>query len=181
MNRLVVVLSVLLAVLAVSPAGASAHYLAGNPAHSCRHAELPLAPRSVTIKGRRADREQRRIVTQAVVLARRAHAPWSVQVAILAALTPESGARNLPYGHASSVGVLQLLDIHEPDRVGMDWRMVPANSLGWFLRGAMRLSNVRGRSPSDIAYAIERPAVNTYGLYVPEARRNWRRIMRVCV
>lgn len=72
------------------------------------------------------------------------------------AITVETRALNLPYGHSSSVGILQLLDIHG----SYEWRMVIENSVGWYYRGARQL-NTKNMKIWEIAAAVQRPAVPT--------------------
>ena len=64
------------------------------------------------VKGQKADAEQIEVVDSALRVAEHDKAPFVVQVALVAALIDESECRNLSGGDSSSVGVLQLLDIH---------------------------------------------------------------------
>jgi hypothetical protein len=96
-------------------------------------------PRSATVKGEHIQRDQRVNTTIALRMADAMDAPYSHHVAVVAAATQEDSQHNYPRGHGTSVGYLQLIDIHEPDGVGIDWRMKVRNSAGWFLRGARQL------------------------------------------
>lgn len=119
-----------------------------------------------TVKGDPADREQRKILARGLNQASRNCSSRNVSLALVIALIRESSAHNLPYGHSSSVGVLQLLDSHG----SFAWRMVPSNSMGWFLRGADKINTSRLK-PGQIADAIERPRdKGLYTAYLPEAR-----------
>ncbi len=119
-----------------------------------------------TVKGRLGNSEQRKILTRGLNLSSKNCSSRRVSLALVIALIRESSATNLPYGHSSSVGVLQLLDSHG----SFEWRMKPDNSMGWFLRGADKI-NTRYMKPGQIADAIERPRYRgLYTMYLPEAK-----------
>lgn len=65
-----------------------------------------------TVKGQAADAEQTEILNRSLDVARSLGAQPLAELALIVALIQESSARNLNYGHSSSVGPLQLLDIH---------------------------------------------------------------------
>lgn len=64
-----------------------------------------------TVKGQPATTEQIEIANRMLDVARSHKAPFAVMVMTIMAAIQESSMRNLTYGHSSSVGVLQLLDI----------------------------------------------------------------------
>ena len=149
--------------------------------HNLRHqCALPWRPtvRGVTVKGQPADIGQRRVLTRSLNVGRRQHANTTAQVALVAAITQESSAHNLPYGHGSSVGVLQLIDIHG----SVAWRMVIENSAGWFVRGARQVQRGwPGIGPGQLAQAVQRSAYpSAYNQWVPESRRTYRRYLGPC-
>jgi hypothetical protein len=62
-----------------------------------------------TVQGVRANQEQRRNIATAIGVAQGLHAPELATLALIVAMIQESWAKNLGYGDASSLGVLQLL------------------------------------------------------------------------
>ena len=135
-------------------------------AHICAQPVRPLIPARVTVKHRAATLKQRRNLTVALNYARGMRAPYTHRVALVAAITQESSANNLPYGSGTSVGVLQLIDSHGT----VAWRMVIANSVGWFLRGARKIDPYGRRAPGALAQAVQRSAHPTaYNQWVSEA------------
>jgi hypothetical protein len=83
-----------------------------------------LAPSgALTVKGARATAEQRRIAERVLAVADDHNAGSKATLALAEACIVESGFRNLPYGHSSSVGVLQLLNIHgsTTTRLNIEW------------------------------------------------------------
>lgn len=92
-------------------------------------------PATATVKGHRISADQRRNTTIALRLADQMHAPFKHKVAVVAAATQEDSQHNRAAGHGTSVGYLQLIDIHGT----VAWRMRVRNSAGWFLRGARQL------------------------------------------
>lgn len=145
--------------------------------HACAPPR-PFIPARVTVKGSTASLHQRRMLTRALAEARRRHAPKSHMVALVAGMTQESAAENLAYGDRDSVGILQLRAMHEPDGVGIDWRMRPENSAGWFLDGAHSI-DPRGRARLATTRAgwgliqrVQRSGhPELYDQWIPEARR----------
>lgn len=125
---------------------------------------------TVTVKGRVAQQGQIRNIKTGLRLAARMHSPRSHCTALVAAMTAESSIWNIPYGHGTSVGLLQLIDDHG----SIQWRMKPINSIGWFLRGAQKVDRRRGWiRPSLLAALVQRPlhGESVYFPYVREAAR----------
>lgn len=147
-----------------------------NLAHTCAKPR-PLIARA-TVKGQPADRAQRANLTRILNLGRKVGARYVTQVAIVAAATQESSARNIPYGHGTSVGILQLIDIHG----SVAWRMVIENSAGWFFRGAAPIARANPSiAPGRLAQAVQRSAYpDAYHQWVPEARRTVRAFYGPC-
>jgi len=131
----------------------------------------PPTLRSITVKHRRATLHQRRMILRILRAARHHHAPRVIHIAAIAATTQEASARNLPYGHGSSVGLFQLIDLHGT----IAWRLVPENSAGWFIRGALKIYRYNPRiDPASLAQAVERSAYPTaYQQWVTEARHTY--------
>lgn len=101
-----------------------------------------FVPSTATVKGEpiRGHRGQygttRQVnTTIALRLADRMRTPYRHRVGVIAAATQEDSQQNQPRGHGTSVGYLQLINIHG----SVSWRMRVENSAGWFLRGAKRL------------------------------------------
>lgn len=83
-----------------------------------------LAPSgALTVKGAPATPEQRRIAERCLAVADDLNAGAKATLALAEACIVESGFRNLPYGDASSVGVLQLLSMHgsQTTRLNVEW------------------------------------------------------------
>lgn len=108
-------------------------------ADSASAAQRCNVPRSATVKGERIDYDQRVNTTLALRLSDHMGTPYSHKVAVVAAATQEDSQRNRASGHGTSVGYLQLINLHGT----VAWRMKVRNSAGWFLRGA-RLIDPRG-------------------------------------
>lgn len=66
----------------------------------------------LTVKGKTADADQRANMRRVLDVAEELNAPEKARVALCAACIVESTFRNLTYGDSSSIGILQLLDIH---------------------------------------------------------------------
>ena len=98
-------------------------------------------------------------------------------VALVAAATVEQNQYNLPYGHGTSVGFLQLIDLHGT----LAWRMVVKNSAGWFLRGARQVDPKGRMAPGRLAQAVQRSGYpDAYNARVAEARVTVRTWLRGC-
>lgn len=154
-------------------------------AHNLRHVCAKPRPivRGITAKKQRASFTQRRNVTIALNVGRSMRVPANHQVAMVAAATQEASLYNNPWGHGTSVGFLQLIDTHEPDGVGHDWRMDIHNSAGWFFSGARQI-DPRGNArinPGDLAQRVQRSAHPTlYYQWVREARTTYRKFLGPC-
>ena len=137
----------------------------------------PLVSPRTRVKGSRASIQQRRNITAALNIARKRGAPLNHRLGLVAAITQEASANNLSHGHGTSVGILQLIDIHG----SVAWRMHLPNSVGWFLNGARKV-DPRGRmSPGSLAQAVQRSAHPTlYHQWVPEASRTYKLYLAGC-
>jgi len=148
-----------------------------NLNHYCARPR-PLLSRSATVKHRSARFVQRRNLTTALRYARRVRAPLNHRIALVAAITQESTANNLPYGHGTSVGILQLINTHG----SVAWRMRITNSAGWFLRGAKKVDPHGRMAPRRLAQAVQRSAhPSAYGQWVAEANRTVRKFYGRCL
>ena len=113
----------------------------------------------VTVKGQRATADQRRNAERCLDVADTLKAGPKATKALMVAVTQESGIQNLTYGHSSSVGILQLLDIHGPVSVRRDIE----HCVRLFLTkgftgkgGAMQLARDNpGMDAADIAAAVQ--------------------------
>jgi hypothetical protein len=78
------------------------------------------------------------------------HVGGKARIALWEALIQESGVNNLPYGHSSSVGVLQALDIHGSfeQRMNAEWQMTVFLLRGW------------ASPPGAIEYARQHPELS---------------------
>lgn len=164
-------LCVLITWLLVMPAPAKAHVTS-----KCPTITLPMKVKGVT-----ATRHQRRMATIILNVGRTHRASWKVHISALIAATQESGIKNIPYGHGSSVGLFQLIDDHEPSRPGTQ-RLDPVWVSHWYYT---RAKNVAYHHPEysapQIAQAVERSGhPGAYRQWVPESRRTWRRFVAAC-
>lgn len=149
---------------------AAAHCRLGHP--------LPLVGRIPTKETTRgASLHQRRNVTVALNVARKMRAPYGHYVEVIAAAMQEQGLGNYPKGHGTSVGFLQLIDIHGT----VAWRMNVVNSAGWNLRGARQLDPHGRIPPGRLAQLVQGSAHPTlYYQWVPKARTIVATYLRPC-
>jgi hypothetical protein len=113
----------------------------------------------LTVKGVRATAEQRRIGSRCLAVADNLGAGAKATLALVEALIVESGIRNIPFGDASSVGVLQLLNLHGSvqRRLDVEWVVGQFLSKGFTGRGgAITLAKRNpGMSAGQIAQACQ--------------------------
>lgn len=140
--------------------------------HTCSKPRPGLsASHRITVKRFPATRHQRRVLTRALAEARRKNTHPNVTIALVAAITQESAAKNLADGHGTSVGVLQLINIHG----SVAWRLQIENSVGWFLRGANRTKGHKTTAPGTLAQQVQRSGhPKAYDQWVSEAKRTVR-------
>jgi hypothetical protein len=130
----------------------------------------------LTVKGNKADGEQRDVVDRALRVAEHRDAPQRVLVALVAALIAESECRNLSGGHSSSVGVLQLLDTWGTKQQRMDIeRSVDMFLTKGFTGKGGALAAYRkdtSLSAAEIATAVQgnRDGASSYSPWEDEAR-----------
>jgi hypothetical protein len=151
--------------------------------HNLRHQCARPRPvvTGITVKHRRAQISQRRNLTTALNLGRKMRVPRSHQVALVAGATQEQTAYNKPSGHGTSVGFLQLINLHGHPKYSVNpsanirWRMQIPNSAGWFLRAARKIDPRGRRYPGKLAQDVQGSAHPTlYNQWVAEARRTVR-------
>lgn len=131
-------------------------------------------PRAATVKGHHIQRDQRINTTVALRTADAMRSPYSHHVAVVAAATQEDSQHNRASGDGTSVGYLQLIDIHG----SVAWRMKVRNSAGWFLRGARQLDPngtarlATTRQGWGLIQRVQRSGHPTkYNRWIPEAIR----------
>lgn len=134
---------------------------AHNLAHLCAKPRPIVRP--FKIKTRMSDSTQRKNMT--IALNANRTQPYRYRLAMVAAIIQESNAYNNPWGDGSSVGILQLIDEHG----NVAWRMVIANSTGWFVRGAAKVDH--GQAVGQLAQDVQRSGhPRAYFQWVPQAR-----------
>jgi hypothetical protein len=79
-----------------------------------------IADAALTVKGRKATPENRRIGQRVLAVADQLNANAKATLALMEAVIVESEVTNTPKGDASSVGVLQLLNLHGSASIRMD-------------------------------------------------------------
>lgn len=139
----------------------------------------PMIHGNITVKGKRADRSQLRVLTSALNTAKqRRLIRIKTYVAVVAGITQESNAYNKPSGHGTSVGVLQLINSHGT----VAWRMSIGNSVNWFLNGV--IPDDQAHPNLSINDLIQRQQASghpsAYAPHVPEARRTVRAFLGPC-
>lgn len=133
-------------------------------------------PAFVRVKGERVDRGQAHVLSWLVNEAVRRKLPRGVLVSAIATTTQEASAREIGYGHSSSVGPFQLIDIHGTAAQ----RQTIEYSGNWFYNGAMKVWYA-GIDPVFLSHKVQRSAHPTaVAQWIPEARRTFRYIMRPC-
>lgn len=141
---------------------------AAPAAHSPIKQVCPLLkPGSAYVGKSSATRQQRHVINVMLRESTKQRATFRVQVSILAAAMQESGARELPYGHGTSVGPLQLISIHGPARL----RIRADFSSRWYLPQAIRIDRSAG-TVAEIAVRVQRPA-DRKG-YMRSINKNWK-------
>jgi hypothetical protein len=126
-------------------------------------------PRTITAKHAPTTALQRANVTAALDRAWAIGTTRKQQVALVAAATQEQKLENLPHGHGTSVGFLQLTDHHFGGSVRKRMRIY--NSSGWFVNGAKQVDRPH-LSPGQLAQRVQRSAhPYAYQRWVGEARR----------
>lgn len=145
--------------------------------HNCTVHPKPW-PRGITVKGVRVGTNQRHVLSHIVRESQRRKLRRVIVVAAVAATTQEASARELTYGHGTSLGPFQLIDIHgtAAERISVEF------SFNWFANGAVKVVKRDPHiSPAALAQAVERSAHPTaYRQWVPEARRTVRLLTRGC-
>lgn len=113
--------------------------------------------------------EQRSITKAMLRELRKSGIPERLQeraaVTALAAGFQESGVRNLPYGHSSSVGWLQLIDAHGT----VEQRLDPAFSARWFFRELQGPAVKRRMGKPWTKLSVNDAAQGTQGSGYPDA------------
>lgn len=145
--------------------------------HNCRHVPR-FVPRAVTVKGRRADAGQRRVIGWLVTEALRRDLPHVVLLAAVSTTTQEASARELRHGHGSSLGPFQLIDSHGH----ASQRRTIAFSGDWFYNGAMKVyRRWRGIDAVTLSHRVQRSAHPTATRrWIPEARRTIKATLGGC-
>jgi hypothetical protein len=128
----------------------------------------------LTVKGATATREQRRNGERVLDVADRLDAGPKATVALMEAVIVESEIRNLSYGHADSIGILQVqVGLHGRDVASSIEKSVHAFLTKGFTGkgGAIKLARQHsGWSAAQIAQAVQGSAPAVYGTYADEAR-----------
>lgn len=134
------------------------------------------APRRITVKGVRADSNQRKVIAWLINESRARRLPYLVAWSAIAATVTEAGARELDHGHGTSVGPLQLIDTHGTAAQ----RRTIEFSGNWYLNGAVKIG-WRGRTAAQLAQAVERSGrPDAYGFHTNEARRTLNLVLGPC-
>lgn len=165
----------------VAPAGsrwqAKQRCLGYADRHHCV-AHGPQVPRSVRVKGARADSGQRRVIRWIVREGQRRRLPATFTLAALVGTTQEASARELPYGEGTSLGPFQLIDDHGSARQ----RISIEFSGNWFFNGATKEWRRLGpMSAPALAQEVEESGhPRAYGQWLPESRRTLAAVLAAC-
>lgn len=147
-------------------ASASSTTATGGAASAQRCQAVPRT--HLYVGGSRATRHQAHVLNTMLAESTRHRATFRVQVAILSAAMQESGARELSYGHGTSVGPLQLISSWGPASL----RRRSDYSARWFLPRAIRI-DAPGTTAASIAVRVQAPA-DRRG-YVRAINRRWKK------
>lgn len=134
----------------------------------------------LTVKNHTADAAQRHIYEMGLQEADKVHAPDRAMLALLIALVAESEARNLKGGMDSSVGPLQLLDMHGSVSRRRNTRLVCRQFLTKGFTGAGGAIALARKHPgmhvAEIAATVQgnRDGALSYAPWVEEAKRTLR-------
>jgi cell wall-associated NlpC family hydrolase len=118
-----------------------------------------LSGSGLTVQGRAATAEQKRIGERALAVADAEGAGPKATLALIEACIVESAIRNIPFGDSSSVGVLQLLNIHGSvqRRLDVEWVVKQFLTVGFTGRGGA--ISIAKRNPSmtagQVAQAVQ--------------------------
>jgi len=136
--------------------------------HTLNHSDK-AGSSGLTVSGRRADAEQRRVLRAALRAASDVGAGPQATKALLMAIMHESGARNLRYGHSTSTGPLQVL-ASTARSMGLNPRDTYAVAKAFLTRGywgrgsAIALARREGIDTATIAHLVQGNATGT-GVY----------------
>jgi hypothetical protein len=135
-----------------------------KPVGSSRASGGGLSNTPLTVKGATATAEQRRLGEQCLDVANGKNAGPKATLALMEAVIVESQIRNLPGGTGSSVGILQLLDIHgsKQRRMDVEWCVGQFLTAGFTGRGgAIKLARSSGLTAGQVAQAVQGSAYPT--------------------
>jgi hypothetical protein len=128
-----------------------------------------LSRGGLTVKGTAATAEQKRIGERALAVADREGAGAKATLALMEACIVESGVRNIPFGDSSSVGILQLLNLHGSvqRRLDVEWCVGQFLTVGFTGRGgAISIAKRNpGMSAGIVAATVQGPAAQYRGRY----------------
>lgn len=140
--------------------------LAAQLRHRCQ-THPRLVPATARVKGQRVDREQRRVIGWLVQTGVARNLPRVFVLSAIATTTQEASAREIGYGHGTSVGPFQLISDHgtAAQRETIEF------SGNWFYSGAWK-SYRRGMGPVELSHAVQRSRYPTaVAKWIPEANR----------
>lgn len=158
--------------------------LAAQRRHNCITHQRPV-PGYVRVKGQRLERggsehwrNQREVVGWIVNEGLRRDLSPTFVLAALVATTQESSARELTYGHGTSLGPFQLIDSH-----GDAWQRITIEFSGnWFYNGATKDWRAHGpMSAPALAQDVEASGnPYAYGQWLSESRRTLEAVLGPC-
>jgi hypothetical protein len=124
---------------------------------------------ALTVKGRKATPENRRVGARVLSVADQLNADSKATLALMEAVIVESEVTNSPGGDASSVGVLQLLNLHgsASRRMDIEWCVRKFLQDGFTgAGGAIKLAKANpGWSAGTVAWHVQGPAIQYRGRY----------------
>lgn len=152
-----------------------------TPTADAHTSTCPTIRPPMTVKYRAATLHQRRMATRILNVGRRHRASWKVHLSAIVAATQESAIRNIPYGHGTSVGLFQLIDVHEPSTPGTQ-RLNPEWVSHWYYTRAINIAYHRpSLTAPQIAQAVQRSAYpRAYERWLAEAKRTYKRYAVTC-
>lgn len=145
--------------------------------HNCVLHPRPV-PAYVRVKGDRAGTNQRHVIRWIVSEGLRRGLSRKIVLSALAATTQEASARELRYGHGTSLGPFQLIDDHGPASA----RITVEFSGNWYFNGAVKeLRRMPYLSAAGLAQEVEESAhPSAYGQWIAESNRTLAAVLGPC-
>lgn len=149
--------------------------VAAQERHRCQ-THPRVVPSTARVKGKRVDRAQKKVIAWLVQTGVARKLPRVFVLSAIATTTQESSAREIGYGHGTSVGPFQLIDSHGDAAQ----RRTIEFSGNWFYSGAWKVYR-RGMGPVELSHAVQRSRYpRAVAKWIPEADNTLRATLGSC-